>query len=112
MTPAPPRCDRHLCQPLYVKQRRPHRISVVFFLNDPAPTDISPLPPHAPLPISHEDFSNTTDKHSFRSGATYFYIQDNRLLGAYATAVESLGNQGSYSDALNNFMQGQLRQFQ
>jgi hypothetical protein len=60
----------------------------------------------------YEDLSFTTGKHTFRFGGNYVYIQDNRVFGAYATAVESLGNQGSYSDALGNFVQGQLRQFQ
>ena len=61
---------------------------------------------------AYEDLSYTTGKHTFRFGGTYVYIQDNRVFGAYATAVESLGNQGSYSDALGNFVQGQVRQFQ
>ncbi len=60
----------------------------------------------------YEDLSFTTGKHTFRFGGNYVYIQDNRVFGAYATAVESLGNQGSYSDALGNFVQGQVRQFQ
>jgi len=60
----------------------------------------------------YEDLSFTTGNHTFRFGGTYVYIQDNRVFGAYATAVESLGNQGSYSDALANLVQGQLRQFQ
>src|SRR2546429_2637321 len=44
-------CLRHMLYILILMSRRPTIFSFFFFLNDPAPTEISPLPLHAPLPI-------------------------------------------------------------
>jgi len=52
----------------------------------------------------------TKGKHQWRFGGQYVYIADNRLFGAYETAGEALGS--NYSQALSNFVTGQLRQFQ
>jgi outer membrane receptor protein involved in Fe transport len=59
-----------------------------------------------------EDINYTRGNHQIRFGGQFVYIQDNRLFAAYDTAVESLGTQGNYPQALNNFVTGQLRQFQ
>ena len=59
-----------------------------------------------------QDFNYQAGKHQFRFGGQYVYIQDNRTFGAYSTASATLGLQGNYTSALNNFVLGQLRQFQ
>ncbi|CDM64888.1 TonB-dependent receptor [Pyrinomonas methylaliphatogenes] len=59
-----------------------------------------------------EDLNYTLGKHQLRFGGLYVYIQDNRTFGAYEEASESLGRQGNYAAALNNFVQGLLFQFQ
>lgn len=59
-----------------------------------------------------QDLSYTLSRHQLRFGGAFVYIQDNRTFGAYETASETLGRQGRYSEALNNFVSGQLRQFQ
>jgi outer membrane receptor protein involved in Fe transport len=59
-----------------------------------------------------EDINYTRGNHQLRFGGQYVYIQDNRFFGAYQTAVESLGTQGDYAEALGNFVTGQLKQFQ
>ena len=48
--------------------------------------------------------------HQIKFGGTFIHIQDNRTFGAYETAVETLGT--SVDQALNNFIGGQLQQFQ
>ena len=60
----------------------------------------------------YEDINYTTGKHQFRFGGQYVYNQDNRTFGAYQTASETLASPGNYSQALTNFLGGQLRQFQ
>jgi hypothetical protein len=57
-----------------------------------------------------EDVSWIKGNHTFRFGGSYIYIRDNRSFGAYAYAVEQLGN--STSSGMENFLQGQLRTFQ
>ena len=59
-----------------------------------------------------EDLNYTRGNHQLRFGGQYVYIQDNRFFGAYQNAVESLAPQGNYATALNNFITGQLTQFQ
>jgi hypothetical protein len=60
-----------------------------------------------------EDFNYQRGNHQFRFGGQFVYIQDNRFFGAYQTAVESLSAaQNNYAVALNNFVTGQLGQFQ
>jgi hypothetical protein len=60
-----------------------------------------------------EDLNYQHGNHQFRFGGQYVYIQDNRFFGAYQTAVESLSAaQNNYATALNNFVAGQLGQFQ
>ena len=58
----------------------------------------------------NEDYSITFGKHNFRFGGNYTYLQDNRVFGAYAEAVEALGT--NVKSALNNLLAGQLSQFQ
>ena len=50
--------------------------------------------------------------HTFKFGGSYIYTQDNRVFGAYDSAVESLANNGKQANALDNFVSGQLFQFQ
>ncbi len=57
-----------------------------------------------------EDMSWTKGNHTFRFGGQYVYLQDNRTFGAYQTASEGLGS--SYTQGFNNFILGQLAQFQ
>lgn len=60
----------------------------------------------------YEDVSYTWGRHQFKAGGQYVYIQDTHFFGAYQNAVESLGNQGNYALALNNFVTGNINQFQ
>ncbi|HSS22417.1 MAG TPA: TonB-dependent receptor [Pyrinomonadaceae bacterium] len=60
----------------------------------------------------YEDISYTWGRHQFKFGGQYVYIQDTHFFGAYQNAVESLGNQGNYALALNNFVTGNINQFQ
>src|SRR6185295_5561167 len=60
----------------------------------------------------YEDLSYTLDRHALKFGGQYFYIQDNRFFGAYQNAVESLGAQGNYAQALGNLVTGNINQFQ
>ena len=57
-----------------------------------------------------EDLSWTKGNHTFRFGGQYVYLQDNRTFGAYQTASEGLG--ANYTQGFNNFILGQLIQFQ
>src|SRR5260370_22553698 len=52
----------------YASPCRPRHPSIFFFLNDPAPPEISPLPPHAALPINRgqkpsAEFEKSYEKH-------------------------------------------------
>jgi len=58
----------------------------------------------------NEDYSISIGKHDIRFGGGYTYLQDNRVFGAYAEAVEALGT--SVRGALNGLLTGQLSQFQ
>lgn len=60
----------------------------------------------------YEDLSYTMGRHQLKFGGQYVYIQDTHFFGAYQNAVESLGNQGNYALALNNFVTGNINQFQ
>jgi hypothetical protein len=61
---------------------------------------------------AYEDLSYTLGRHQLKFGGQFFYIQDNRFFGAYQNAVESLGTQGNYAQALGNFVAGNINQFQ
>src|SRR5256885_16363895 len=39
---------------MFIKKTQPAMISLFFFFNDPATTEIYPLPPHDALPISQD----------------------------------------------------------
>lgn len=56
-----------------------------------------------------QDISWTKEKHQFRFGGQYVYIQDNRAFGAYQNAVEQLGS--NVQSGLNNFVEGKLAIF-
>ncbi|HEX5706690.1 MAG TPA: TonB-dependent receptor [Pyrinomonadaceae bacterium] len=59
----------------------------------------------------YEDMSWTKGSHTLRFGGTYVYIQDNRTFGAYQNAVAAFGTT-NYTTGFNNFVAGNLRQFQ
>jgi len=60
----------------------------------------------------YEDLSYTWGRHQIKFGGQYIYIQDTHTFGAYENAVESLGAQGNYAQALGNFVTGNINQFQ
>jgi len=60
----------------------------------------------------YDDLNWTKGNHQLRFGGVYIHIRDNRTFGAYENAVEALSSSGqSYSTALPNFVNGQLRSF-
>ena len=61
---------------------------------------------------AYEDLSYTLGRHQLKFGGQYVYIQDTHTFGAYENAVESLGAQGNYAQALGNFVTGNINQFQ
>lgn len=61
---------------------------------------------------AYEDLSYTLGRHQLKFGGQYVYIQDTHTFGAYENAVESLGTQGNYAQALGNFVSGNINQFQ
>lgn len=60
----------------------------------------------------YEDISYTLGRHQLKFGGQYVYIQNTNTFGAYENAVESLGTQGNYAQALGNFVTGNINQFQ
>ncbi len=58
----------------------------------------------------YEDISWTRNKHTFKFGGQYVYIQDNRAFGAYEEATEAIGR--NVRNALNNLVTGNVFQFQ
>jgi len=58
----------------------------------------------------YQDVSYITGSHQFRFGGSYVYIRDNRTFGAYQVPSATLGT--NVANAFNNFLMGQLRQFQ
>ncbi|MGH9873258.1 MAG: carboxypeptidase regulatory-like domain-containing protein [Pyrinomonadaceae bacterium] len=60
----------------------------------------------------YEDVSYTLGRHQLKFGGQYIYIQNTNTFGAYENAVESLGPQGDYAEALGNFVTGNINQFQ
>jgi hypothetical protein len=61
---------------------------------------------------AYQDLSWTKGKHQFRFGGDYIQTRDNRTFGAYETAVESLSQSGSYSEAVDNLVGGTLGLFE
>ncbi|HSB10324.1 MAG TPA: TonB-dependent receptor [Blastocatellia bacterium] len=60
----------------------------------------------------YDDVNWTKGSHQLRFGGQYVHIRDNRTFGAYENAVEGLSAAGqSFSTALPNFVNGQLRIF-
>jgi hypothetical protein len=60
----------------------------------------------------YEDVSWTKNKHAFKFGGQYVYIQDNRAFGAYEEATEAIGAQSDVAGALDNLVTGNVFQFQ
>jgi hypothetical protein len=60
----------------------------------------------------YEDVSYTLGRHQLKFGGQYVYIQDTHTFGAYQNAVESLGAQNNYAQALGNLITGNINQFQ
>ena len=60
----------------------------------------------------YEDISYSLGRHQLKFGGQYIYIQNTNTFGAYENAVESLGPQGDYAQALGNFVSGNINQFQ
>jgi hypothetical protein len=60
----------------------------------------------------YEDVSYSLGRHQLKFGGQYVYIQDTHTFGAYENAVQSLGTQGNYAQALGNFVTGNVNQFQ
>ncbi len=60
----------------------------------------------------YEDVGYTLGRHQLKFGGQYIYIQNTNTFGAYENAVESLGTQGNYAQALGNFVTGNINQFQ
>ena len=60
---------------------------------------------------AYQDLSSNHGRHTFRFGGNYTYIRDNRTFGAYEEAVESLSTT-NFRTSVNNFLNGQLGQFQ
>jgi outer membrane receptor protein involved in Fe transport len=58
-----------------------------------------------------EDLSWTHEKHTFRFGGQYVYMQDNRAFGAYEEAVVGIGTT-NFTTAFNNFLNGNARSIQ
>jgi hypothetical protein len=58
----------------------------------------------------YQDLSWSKGKHQFRFGGQYIHTRDNRVFGAYETAVEALGT--SFGTSNNNLINGNLNQFQ
>jgi outer membrane receptor protein involved in Fe transport len=50
--------------------------------------------------------------HTLKFGGSYIYTRDNRVFGAFQSAVEALANNGDEASALDNFLTGRLFQFQ
>jgi outer membrane receptor protein involved in Fe transport len=57
-----------------------------------------------------QDFTAIRGNHTLKFGGLYVRVMNDRTFGAYQNAVETLGN--STEQALNNFVLGQLLQFQ
>ncbi len=59
----------------------------------------------------YDDLTIVHGRHQFKVGGQFIHVRDNRVFGAYETAVENLGP-GSVTDGLNNLIAGQIYQFQ
>jgi outer membrane receptor protein involved in Fe transport len=60
----------------------------------------------------YQDQTWLKGKHDFRFGGSYVHINDDRTFGAYANAVEALNSTSAAMPSLDNFVLGQLKQFQ
>jgi hypothetical protein len=60
----------------------------------------------------YQDQTWIRGKHDFRFGGSYVHIADDRTFGAYGNAVEALNSTSAALPSLDNFVLGQLAQFQ
>lgn len=60
----------------------------------------------------YHDMSFIKGKHTIRFGGQYIYTQDNRMFGAYESAVEALSATQIAAGAFENFLGGNLAVFQ
>ena len=60
----------------------------------------------------YQDQTWIRGKHDFRFGGSYVHISDDRTFGAYANAVEALNTTSAALPSLDNFVLGQIAQFQ
>lgn len=60
----------------------------------------------------YQDQTWIKGKHDLRFGGSFVHISDDRTFGAYANAVESLNTTSVILPSLDNFVLGQIRQFQ
>lgn len=61
---------------------------------------------------AYQDLSSIHGRHTFRFGGNYTYIRDNRSFGAYQEAVEALNPTSNFGESIDNFLKGELGQFQ
>ena len=59
----------------------------------------------------YDDLSVIKGKHQFKAGFQFIHVRDNRVFGAYETAVENLG-QNTVASGLDNLISGNIYQFQ
>ncbi len=60
----------------------------------------------------YQDQTWIKGSHDLRFGGSYVHMSDERTFGAYANAVESLNTTNAVLPSLDNFVLGQIRQFQ
>ena len=59
----------------------------------------------------YDDLSFAKGKHQFKFGGQYIHVRDNRVFGAYETAVENLGA-SSVASGIANLVSGNIYQFE
>jgi hypothetical protein len=101
---------------LYIQETTPGTIGgqqIIFPGNLPtSPGNAIPFGGPQNLYQFYQDVSWSKGNHSFRFGGQYIHTRDNRVFGAYETAVSNLAAQGDIGGGLENFLAGQLFSFQ
>jgi len=59
----------------------------------------------------YDDLSIAKGKHQFKAGFQFIHVRDNRVFGAYETAVENLGK-NTVTSGLNDLVSGTIYQFE
>ena len=59
----------------------------------------------------YDDLSFAKGKHQFKAGFQFIHVRDNRVFGAYETAVENLGK-NTVTSGLNDLVSGTIYQFE